>query len=147
MFKNILVPTDGSEYSHETVRKAVTFAKEIGASLTAFYAIPERRMPYYVNGMDVRNPGEWQGDAADERRAGEILSFVEKRCEEEGVACSRRIATSSVVYEAIIAAADEAGCDLIFMASHGRSGLGAVLLGSETIKVLTHSTIPVLVCR
>jgi nucleotide-binding universal stress UspA family protein len=147
MFKNILVPTDGSHYSQETIRKAVAFAREIGASITAFYAKPEHMTPYYLEGVAVRNPSASQVEAADERLAAEILSLVENACAEAGVKCSTRTTTTRDIYVAILAAADEAGCDLIFMASHGRSGLSAVLLGSETIKVLTHSKIPVLVCR
>jgi nucleotide-binding universal stress UspA family protein len=88
-----------------------------------------------------------KADEVDERHANEVLGFVEQACDAAGVGCSRRVLASDVIYEAILAAAADAECDLIFMASHGKSGLGAVLLGSETIKVLTHSRIPVLVCR
>lgn len=147
MFKNILVPTDGSELSHETVRKAVTFASETGAGITAFYARPARSLPYAVEGVVTHKLSEADYNATDELEAREILRFVEERCRESGVKCVSRMARSNAVYEAILAAATDAECDLICMASHGRSGLGAVLLGSETIKVLTHSKIPVLVCR
>ena len=68
-------------------------------------------------------------------------------CKEAGVPCNKVSATSDIPYEAIIDAATQSGCDLIFMASHGRRGLASLLLGSETQKVLTHSTIPVLVYR
>ncbi len=147
MFKNILVPTDGSPFSQDTVRRAVVFAKETGAEITAFYARPERTVPHYIGGVEIRQASLSAFDEADEKQASEILDFVAGLCAEAGVKCRKLTMRSNVVYEAIIAAASEAGCDLIFMASHGRSGLSALLLGSETVKVLTHSKIPVLVCR
>ena len=77
----------------------------------------------------------------------EILGFVERLCQEAGVACNKLTLTSDIPYEAIIDAATQGGCDLIFMASHGRRGFSGLLLGSETNKVLTHSKVPVLVYR
>lgn len=147
MFKHILVPTDGSQFSQDAVRRAVSFARDAGASITAFYAKHQYRDPsYYVGGEAIYlNPGE--GEADEERRAAEILGFVEDLCQEAGVTCSKLTLASNVVYEAIIEAASSSDCDLIFMASHGRRGLSALLLGSETHKVLTHSKIPVLVHR
>lgn len=82
-----------------------------------------------------------------ERQATETLDFVVQLCESAGVPVDRLSMTSDIPYQAIIDAATEAGCDLIFMASHGRRGFSALLLGSETNKVLTHSKIPVLVYR
>lgn len=147
MFKHILVPTDGSELSQDTVRRAVSFAKEAGAKITAFYAKPEFPVTYYGEGVliDTTSPEKFAELA--ESQAQEILGFAGKLCEEAGVACAKVSATSDIPYEAIIDAAKNNGCDLIFMASHGRSGLTSLLLGSETNKVLTHSTIPVLVFR
>ena len=147
MFKHILVPTDGSELSQETVRRAVSFAKEAGAKITAFYAKPEFPITYYGEGVliDTTSPEKFAELA--ESQAQEILGFVENLCKEVGVECSALSLTSDIPYEAIIDAATQSGCDLIFMASHGRRGLTSLLLGSETHKVLTHSTIPVLVYR
>ena len=145
MFKNILVPTDGSEFSRDTIRRAAAFAKETGATITAFYAKPERMMPYYVEGIGTNIPTGFE--EADERLAKEILGFVETTCAEAGVKCTAKTKVSNIIYEAIIETAKENDCDLIFMASHGRRGFSALLLGSETTKVLTHSKIPVLVCR
>ena len=82
-----------------------------------------------------------------EQQAQQVLGDVEKLCADTGVACSKLALTSDIPYEAIIEAADKSGCDLIFMASHGRKGFSGLLLGSETNKVLTHSKIPVLVYR
>ncbi len=147
MFKHILVPTDGSEFSQDTVRRAVSFAKEAGAQITAFYAKPEFPVTYYGEGVliDTTSPDKFAELA--ESQAQEILGFVESLCKEAGVPCNKVSANSAIPYEAIIAAATQSECDLIFMASHGRRGLASLLLGSETQKVLTHSTIPVLVYR
>ena len=147
MFKHILVPTDGSELSQDTVRRAVSFAKEAGAKITAFYAKPEFPVTYYGEGVliDTTSPEKFAELA--ESQAQEILGFVENLCKEVGVECSALSLTSDIPYEAIIDAATQSGCDLIFMTSHGRRGLTSLLLGSETHKVLTHSTIPVLVYR
>jgi len=146
MFKHILVPTDGSPFSQENAKRAVSFAKEAGARITAFYAKHKYPIPYYAEGL----PAEFQTTEKDEledARAEEILGFVDGLCREAGVSCAKATKTSDVIYEAIIETAAENNCDLIFMASHGRRGIGALLLGSETYKVLTHSKTPVLVYR
>ena len=147
MFKHILVPTDGSELSQKAARRAVTFAKECGACITAFYATPDFPECFFGEGALV-DPGspERFAQLADEE-AKNILDFIENCCREAGVSCTRVSVRNDIPYEAIIEAAEQNGCDLIFMASHGRSGIGALLLGSETNKVLTHSKIPVLVYR
>jgi len=147
MFKHILVPTDGSSLSSDTARRAVAFAKENGAKVTFFFAKPEYPVAFYGEGalIDPTTPDKF-AEMAD-RQAKEILARCEALAGEAGVACSSRASTSDVPYQAIIDAASECGCDLIFMASHGRRGISGLLLGSETQKVLTHSTIPVLVYR
>ena len=147
MFKHIFVPTDGSELSRATVSRAVTFAKEAGARVTAFFAKPEYPIAYFGEGalIDPTTPEKF-AELADQQ-ASEYLGEVQRMCAEAGVECSTISATSDVPYEAIIEAAEKAECDLIFMASHGRRGFSGFLLGSETNKVLTHSRIPVLVYR
>lgn len=147
MFQHILVPTDGSELSQATVQRAISFAKETGARVTAFYAKPEYPIAYFGEGalIDPTTPEKF-AEMADQQ-ATEYLGAVEKACAAAGVSCQTTSATSDVPYEAIIEAAEKAGCDLIFMASHGRRGFSGFLLGSETNKVLTHSKIPVLVYR
>lgn len=147
MFKHIFVPTDGSELSQATVQRAVTFAREAGARITAFFAKPEYPIAYFGEGalIDPTTPEKFAEMA--EQQAAEYLSEVSRLCAEAGVLCSTVSATSDIPYEAIIEAAEKAECDLIFMASHGRRGFSGFLLGSETNKVLTHSKIPVLVYR
>ncbi len=147
MFKHILVPTDGSELSRATAARAVSFAGETGARITVFFAKPEYPIAYFGEGalIDPTTPEKFAELA--EQQAAEYLGEVKKLCADAGVECGVVSATSDIPYEAIIEAAESAGCDLIFMASHGRRGISGFLLGSETNKVLTHSKIPVLVYR
>lgn len=147
MFKHILVPTDGSELSADTVSKAVNFARETGAKITFFYAKPDYPVAFYGEGalIDPTTPEKFAAMA--DKQAQDILSAAQKVAAAAGVPCAGDSSTSDVPYEAIIAAATDKGCDLIFMASHGRRGLSGLLLGSETQKVLTHSKTPVLVYR
>ena len=147
MFKHIFVPTDGSELSRATVQRAVTFAKEAGARITAFFAKPEYPIAYFGEGalIDPTTPEKFAELA--EAQASQYLGEVQAACAEAGVACETLSMTSDVPYEAIIEAAEKSACDLIFMASHGRRGISGLLLGSETNKVLTHSKVPVLVYR
>ena len=147
MFKHILVPTDGSALSDSTVARAVSFAKESGARITFFYSQPDFPMPIYGEGalIDPTTPDQFAKSAASEAEA--ILGKARSAAEAAGVACDSDTAVNEVPYEAIIDAADRHGCDLIFMASHGRRGIAGLLLGSETQKVLTHSKTPVLVYR
>lgn len=128
-----------------TARRVVSFAKEAGARITAFNAKPEYQVTTYMEGVDVEPMAKEQFSMLAEERAQDILGAVERMCIEAGVECTKLTKTNNVVYQAIIDAATECGCDLIFMAKHGHSGIGALLLGSETNKVLTHSKIPVLV--
>ena len=147
MFKHILVPTDGSALSDSTVARAVSFAKESGARITFFYSQPDFPMPIYGEGalIDPTTPEQFAKSAASEAEA--LLGKARSAAEAAGVACDSDTAVNEVPYEAIIDAADRHGCDLIFMASHGRRGIAGLLLGSETQKVLTHSKTPVLVYR
>ncbi len=140
-------PTDGTALSTDTVRKAVDFARETGAKLTFFYAKPDYPVAFYGEGalIDPTTPEKFAEMA--EKQAQEILDSARQLAVAAGVSSAAADATSDVPYEAIIKAATDSGCDLIFMASHGRRGLSGMLLGSETQKVLTHSRIPVLVYR
>jgi nucleotide-binding universal stress UspA family protein len=147
MFKHILVPTDGSELSQATAKSAVAFAKDAGARVTVFFAKPEYPIAYFGEGalIDPTTPEKF-AELADQQ-AVQYLGEVQAMCTAAGVECTTTSATSDIPYEAIIEAAEKCGCDLIFMASHGRRGISGFLLGSETNKVLTHSKVPVLVYR
>lgn len=147
VFKHIFVPTDGSDLSRRCAAAAVSFAKGTGARVTTFFARPEFPLSYYGE-TEIKDPATVERFATlAEKQAGEYLSDTERLCVEAGVPCDLVSAASDVPYEAIIEAADRAGCDLIYMASHGRRGISAMLLGSVTNKVLAHSKIPVLVWR
>lgn len=147
MFKHILVPTDGSDLSTGTVARAISFAREAGARVTFFFAKPDYPVAFYGEGalIDPTTPEKFS-EMADQQ-ATEILARCEAMAKEAGVQSASTSLVNDVPYEAIISAAESAGCDLIFMASHGRRGISGLLLGSETQKVLTHSKIPVLVYR
>ena len=147
MFKHILVPTDGSPLSSDTVKRAIAFARETGAKVTFFFAKPDYPVAFYGEGalIDPTTPDKFAEMA--EKQAQEILAAHEAAAKAEGVNSASLSSVSDIPYEAIIEAADKSGCDLIFMASHGHKGFGALLLGSETHKVLTHTKIPVLVHR
>lgn len=147
MFKHLLVPTDGSSLSQEVVIRAVSFAKEAGARITFFCAEQDFPAMYYGVGaiFDEHTPAKFHEEV--DSVAHNILDAAKKLAQTAGVECSKVTLISAEPYEAIIEAADRNGCDLIFMASHGRRGIGALLLGSETNKVLTHTKIPVLVYR
>jgi len=147
-FKNILVPTDGSELSLGAVDRAIQFARETGAKIIGFHAVEDMHpMPgAYVNIAELKAQINFPERAAAVAR--EFLGKIEERAKAASVECrTLHEVTTKHPYEAIIDAANANGCDLIFMASHGRRGIQAVVMGSETVKVLTHSKIPVLVYR
>ena len=147
MFRQILVPTDGSQLSSDTVKRAISFAKESGASITFFYAKPDYPIALYGEGalIDPTTPDQFAEMA--EKQAKEVLEQCKNLSTDAGVSSTSISETSDVPWESIIKAANDSACDLIFMASHGRRGLSGFVLGSETQRVLTHSKIPVLVYR
>lgn len=145
MFKHILIPTDGTDLSRKAVIYGVQLAKTVGARVTAI-TISE---PYHVASMDAvlvaETPEEHEAQTA--RIAERALEQVRMAAEAAGVAAKTVREVHDQPYRAIIECARAYGCDLIVMASHGRRGVAALLVGSETTKVLTHSAIPVLVYR
>jgi len=144
MFRHILVPTDGSELSLGAARGAAEIAQKLGAKILALTVVE----PYaYASLSEYRPETITEYEQRAEQLARERLHAVEQIVRGAGVECETAIARSFSPYESIIEAAQRRDCDVIFMASHGRRGLGAVLLGSETQKVLTHSRIPVMVYR
>ena len=145
MFKHVLIPTDGSKLSDDATRVGVQLAKTVNAKVTGFYAMPEFHVFTYKTEMLEDTKKEFANDS--KAHAAQYLSVIETTAKAAGVACDIATATNDHPYEAIIRVAKQRGCDHIVMASHGRKGVQGVLLGSETQKVLTHSHIPVLVCR
>jgi nucleotide-binding universal stress UspA family protein len=147
MYKNILVATDGSKLSDKAVAHAIELAHAVGAKLTAFYAAPDFPLPAYADGV-VYEPvsrKEYAKLAAED--AQKILDAVTAKASTASVECKTAYAIASSPWEAILACAKKNKCDAVLMASHGRRGVTALLLGSETQKVLTHSKLPVIVVR
>ena len=147
MFKHILIPTDGSEVSRKAVVAGIGLAKAVGAKVTAFYAAPSATPIVYKHFLPVGYMTPQKHAQAIKRAAAHYLEAAAKAAAAAGVACDTISQTSDFPADAILAAAAKRKCDLIYMASHGYRGVKAVLLGSETQKVLAHAKIPVLVHR
>ncbi len=145
MFKHVLLPTDGSPQSEAAVRQGIALAKEQQARVTGIHVVPEFHVFTYHPDMLEDTRAEYDRDS--KAQATKILAAVEDAARAAGVPCDTVCATNDEPYEAIIKTADEKGCDLIAMASHGRKGMKGLLVGSETQKVLTHSHQPVMVLR
>jgi nucleotide-binding universal stress UspA family protein len=145
MFKHILIPTDGSDLSRKAILYGVQLAKASGAKVTGL-TVAE---PYHAATMDTVLIPVDEGDYEEQSRllSEKAMVQVKMAAEAAGVPAEAIREVHDQPYRAIIDAAHALGCDLIVMASHGRRGISALLLGSETVKVLTHSTIPVLVYR
>lgn len=147
MYKHILIPVDGSPLSKKAIKEGLGLAKACGAKVTGFYSPPEYETLIYGEYVPPDLMPREEYEERSNEHAEKVLSAVTKTAETMGVPCATYIAASRMPWEAIVEAARKKRCDLIVMASHGRKGLAGVLLGSETTKVLTHSKIPVLVCR
>lgn len=145
MYKHILIATDGSDLSDKALRAGIDLAKAVNAKVTVFTASPPYRVFPAEVAVNVESPAVYTA-GAEERAAARLEPGLEYALA-KGVPARSRHAFAEHPYEAIIAVAAKEGCDLVCMASHGRKGIAGLLLGSETAKVLTHSKVPVLVCR
>jgi nucleotide-binding universal stress UspA family protein len=144
MFKRILISTDGSDITQKATQSAIALAGATGAQLFAISV--KEPFPYSaISEMQPVPPQEFFD--AQERIAGERVKAVVSAAGAAGVQCHAHTVEALHPWEAILDHAKTQNCDLVVMASHGRRGLSALLLGSETQKVLTHSTIPVLVIK
>lgn len=147
MYKHILLPTDGSQLSRDAVVSGLRFAKQLNAIVTGIHVVPSphadsleawlHRDPHYPE----------QRQALFEKFADECLSYVSASALAEQVTCTCRKVIAHEPYHAIIQTAELLHCDMIYMASHGWKGANAQFLGSETLKVLHHSPIPVFVYK
>lgn len=145
MFKHILIATDGSELARKAVTQGLEIAKGLGARVTVVN-VTEPWVAVAPGEVAMAFPiKEYEDSVA--ANAGQILSGVEEEAKALGVACTIQHVQDQFPAEGIVGTAEQNGCDLIVMASHGRRGLMRFLLGSQAIKVLTQSAIPVLVCR
>ena len=138
MYTHILIPTDGSALAGKAVQHGVALAKRIGAKVTMLTVLPPAMITDDREMTEIRK-------ARMQKHAEKILGAV--AIQAAGVACESIQVENVDPYQAIIDTAESKGCDLIVMASHGRRGISAIVLGSETVKVLTHCKIPVLVYR
>jgi nucleotide-binding universal stress UspA family protein len=145
MFKHILIPTDGSELSNIAIANGVKFAKEINAKITGLTVTT----PYHVftvESLQIADTAEQYG-ADTLALAKRNLNVIKEAASNASIECELVHCISEHPYAEIIKTAQDRGCDIIFQASHGRHGVGALIMGSETQKVLTHSKVPVLVFR
>ena len=147
MFRNILVPTDGSLLSRKAIKRAVQLAKEQKARVTGYYVGPTWESRGGDESIAYGSVSPQQHAASVEKTATRILGAVRREAAKVGVPCSCSFSTDEYPYVKIVEAAQRNGCDLILMATHGRRGISRLLLGSETSKVLAHSKVPVLVYR
>jgi len=145
MYKHILIPTDGSSLSDMAVVQGIALAKSLGAKVTSLTVTPTFHTFAVEPMMIADTPTQYENDSA--AWAAKCLGAVAAVAAAAGVQCKTVHAVHDRPYESIIDTAKREGCDLIFMASHGRKGVSALVLGSETTKVLTHGKTPVLVCR
>jgi nucleotide-binding universal stress UspA family protein len=144
MYKRILVPTDGSEITAKAVQTAIGLAKLCSAALCTISV--KEPFPYSaISEMQPVPPQEFYD--AQERIATARVKAVQEAAQAAGLTCSAHTVEALHAWEAILDHAKQQNCDLIVMASHGRRGVSALLLGSETSRVLTHSPLPVLVVR
>ncbi len=149
MYKHILIATDGSELATEAVTHGLQFAKLCKAVVTVvtvtepFHSLGDKQ--HMFSGLPEAQRRQAISFLFDQ--ATKLLDEVAACAQSAGVKCELKLVENSNPYDGIIATAKQCGCDLIVMASHGRSGVSKLLLGSQTMKVLTHTDIPVLVCR
>ena len=145
MYKNILIPTDGSELAGKAVQHGVNLAKSLGAKVTVLTVTT----PFHIFTVETKmvedTPAEYKKHVQDD--SAKLLASTANTAKAAGVVCDTKHIEHEHVFQAIVDAAKSKSCDLIVMASHGRRGISAIVLGSVTVKVLTHSKIPVLVHR
>ena len=143
MYTNILIPTDGSDLAGRAVQHGIALAKRIGARITALTVTA----PFHLLTADKQMIEDTSAGykIRIEEHATKTLGLVTDAAHAAGVACETVHIEHEHAHRAIIDTAETKGCDLIVMASHGRHGISAIVLGSETVKVLTHCKIPVLV--
>jgi len=145
MYKHVLIPTDGSALSEMAIRHGMTLARAVGARVTVlFVSLPFRS--FAIDPVMVSDtPAQYEQDC--QTLAEKALGVARTEAGVVGVSCETLHVAQAQPYQAIVDTAQTKGCDLICMSSHGRKGISAFVLGSETYTVLTHSKIPVLVCR
>lgn len=145
MYKNILIATDGSELAQKAVNHGLALAKALGAKVSAIMVTEPWTAVAAGEAMLAFPVEQYESDAA--ASAKRCLDAVKLAARSADIPCETRHIPDRFPAEGITAYAKDTNCDLIVMASHGRRGLGRLLMGSQTLNVLTYSTVPVLVCR
>lgn len=145
MYKHLLIATDGSELAQKAVESGLSLAKSLGAKVTAVF-VTESWATKVPGEMAIGFPIDaYEQSCAD--NAKQVLSAVGEQAKAKGVACELKHVKDQFPADGIIGLCKSEGCDLIVMASHGRRGISRLLLGSQANQVVTHSEVPVLVCR
>lgn len=146
MYKNILLPTDGSALSSVAIDSGLQFAKAVGAKVTGLCVIVERQAESFEDfaPVDAKAPNL---DQVAQQDADTALKVIANKARALGIACQTHVMKHASPHQAIITIATTTGCDLIIMASHGKKGVTGELVGSETARVITNCKIPVLVYR
>jgi len=147
MYKNILIPTDGSDASRRAIDAGVKLARLAGARITAVFAAPAATPILFRGKLPAGYATPRENEVLIARAAAGHLGVIERAAKSARVPCTSVVVKSDFPAEAILGVARKSKCDLIVMASRGRRGLRGLLLGSETQKVLAAGTIPVLVQR
>ena len=147
MFKNILIPTDGSPLSQKAVVQGVALAKSVGAKVTAFFAAPPATPIVYRDHLPVGYATPGEHEEMIRKTAAKYLGVVERAAKKAGISCESVHVTSDYPEEGILKVAQKKKCDLIVMATHCQGGLRGMFIGSVTQKVLNQAKIPVMVFR
>jgi nucleotide-binding universal stress UspA family protein len=148
MFRHILLPTDGSKLAAKGVRAGAKLAKALGARVTGVYVIARYIPPVFPEAaVYVPEITLEQYNKVMKKQAAKALGVVEAEARAARVRCDTAMPTDHQAWQGILRVARAKRCDAIAMASHGRGGMGGLILGSETARVLAHSKIPVLVLR
>lgn len=145
MYKHILIPTDGSALSREAVTSGIQFAKSLGATVVGIHVIPVPHADQLEAWMHHDPNYTQRRQAMYDKFADEYLAFIQERAQAEQVPCICKKVKANEPWLAIVTAAVQERCDLIYISSHGWQGGEGQLLGSETLKVLHYSKLPVLV--
>ena len=146
MYKHILISTDGSDVAQKGVEQGLALAKATGARVTLI-TVTEAFPIYATAGAGWVSTEMANYDEIQKEHAERILARTKETADKLGVPNETLYVPNTQPAEAIIETAKSRGCDLIAMASHGRRGIGRLLLGSQTSEVLSHATVPVLVVR
>jgi nucleotide-binding universal stress UspA family protein len=145
MYKHILIATDGFEIANKAMAHGIELAKSLGAQLTAVTVTEPYEAVVVVETMVLILPADYKKQCVES--AAKILSVVTSAAEAAGIECDALHQQNRWPYEGVIEAAEKVGADLIVLGSHGRRGRAGLLLGSQAIKLLTHTKVPTLVVR